>query len=84
MGGARLVVATTEHKPLFRVLNGRSLADIENSRWLNLNEKILGFSFGVIHVPEHYQLGSDAASSYPAYPPSLLKLPCEPAVAGVS
>ena len=64
LGCSELTIAT-DHKPLIRILNDRSLTEIQNRRLLNLKEKCLSYKFSVMHVPGKKNLGADAASRYP-------------------
>ena len=59
------LIVATDHKPLFGVLNDRSLTDIVNRRLLNLKEKALFCQFEIVHVPGRKNTGADAASRYP-------------------
>lgn len=65
IGCSDLIVAT-DHKPLIRILNDRSLTEINNRRLLNLKEKTLAFQFTMVHVSGSKNKGPDAASRYPA------------------
>ena len=65
LGCADLIIAT-DHKPLTRILNDKSLTEIYNRRLLNLKEKTLPFRFSIIHVSGAKNKGPDAASRYPA------------------
>ena len=64
LGCENLVIAT-DHKPLLKILNERSLDGIHNPRLLNLKEKTLRFRFTLVHVPGKLNTGSDAVSRYP-------------------
>ena len=63
--GCNDLIVATDHKPLLRILNDRSLAEIENRRLLNLKEKCLAYNFTIVHVPGAKNKGPDAASRYP-------------------
>ena len=65
LGCTDLIVAT-DHKPLTRILNDKSLTEIDNRRLLNLKEKTLAHRFTIIHVSGSKNKGPDAASRYPA------------------
>ena len=65
LGCSDLIVAT-DHKPLIRIMNDKSLTEIHNRRLLNLKEKTLLHRFTIIHVPGSKNKGPDAASRYPA------------------
>ena len=54
-----LVIVATDHNPLLNVLNDRSLSNIQNRRLQNLKEKILLYSFDIVHVPGKKHLGPD-------------------------
>ena len=64
--GAPNVILATDHKPLTKILNDRSLETIENPRLLKLKEKTLMFNFEVVHVPGVENLAPDAFSRYPS------------------
>ena len=64
MGSPNLILAT-DHKPLTKILNDRSLETIENPRLLRLKEKTLMFNFEVVHVPGAQNQAPDAFSRYP-------------------
>ena len=64
MGCEDLLVAT-DHKPLVKILNDRSLTDIDNRRLLNLKEKTLPYRFTIVHVPGNKNQGADAVSRHP-------------------
>ena len=76
--GCKDLTIATDHKPLTRVFNGRSLAEINNRRLMNLKEKTLPYSFTIHHVPGIKHKGPDAASRYPTGQPKRLYLPGEP------
>ena len=76
LGCTNLIVAT-DHKPLLKILNDRSLTDIGNRRLLNLKEKTVGYRFTVIHVPGKKNLGPDAISRHPSGQSKRLQLPGE-------
>ena len=59
--GCKDLTLATDHKPLTRVFNDRSLADIDNRRLMNLKEKTLPYSFTIQHVPGIKHKGPDAA-----------------------
>ena len=63
--GCKELIIATDHKPLLRILNDRSLTEIENRRLLNLKEKTLAYHFTIIHVPGVKNKGPDAASRFP-------------------
>ena len=72
-------VLATDHQPLLKLLNDRSVADMQNRRLQNLKkEKTLSYQFNVVHVPGKKNLGPDAASRYPPGDPVRLVLPGEP------
>ena len=75
-GCSDLTVAT-DHKPLVGILNNRSLNDIANRRLLNLKEKTLAYKFNLIHVSGKKNAGADAASRYPAPPPTTAASPTD-------
>ena len=75
LGCPDLTIAT-DHQALLKILNDRSLADMQNRRLLNLKEKTLSYQFNIVHVPGN--LGPDAASRYPTGDPVRLRLPGEP------
>ena len=64
MGSKNLILAT-DHKPLTKILNDRSLENIENPRLLRLKEKTLMFDFEVVHIPGVENQAPDAFSRYP-------------------
>ncbi len=74
-GCPKLIVAT-DHKPLLRVFNDRSL-DIPNPRLRNLKEKTLRYRFAMHHVPGAKNRAPDALSRHPSGPttPERLNLP---------
>ena len=59
----------TDHGPLVRIFNDRSLADIENNRLLSLKEKTLAFTFSIHYIKgkENY---ADVLSRYPVSDPT--------------
>ena len=59
------LIVATDHKPLLRILDDRSLTEIDNRRLLNLKEKTLAYKFTIVHVSGKKNLGADAASRYP-------------------
>ena len=65
LGNPNLIV-TTDHKPLSRILNDRSLTDITNRRLLNLKEKTLPYTFTIEHISGAKNKGPDAVSRYPS------------------
>lgn len=65
LGSPNLIIAT-DHKPLTRILNDRSLESIENPRLLRIKEKTLPYSFKIIHIPGDTNMAPDATSRYPA------------------
>ena len=65
MGSPHLILAT-DHKPLTKILNDRSLETIQNPRILRLKEKTLMFDFKVVHIPGDENQAPDACSRYPA------------------
>ena len=65
LGCDDLIIAT-DHKPLLRILDDRSLAAIDNRRLLNLKEKTLSYRFTIMHIPGKKNLAADAASRYPS------------------
>ncbi|XP_014678331.1 PREDICTED: uncharacterized protein LOC106818127 [Priapulus caudatus] len=69
--------AADSHTPQ-KILNDRSLTDIDNRRLLNLKEKTLGYRFTIVHVSGKKNLGPDAASRHPVSQPDRLRLPGEP------
>ena len=75
--GCRDLTIATDHKPLTRVFNDRSLAEIDNRRLMNLKEKTLPYRFSIQHVPGIKHKGPDAASRYPTGEPERLHLPSE-------
>ena len=64
MGSPHLILAT-DHKPLTKILNDRSLETIQNPRILRLKEKTLMFDFEVVHIPGVENQAPDACSRYP-------------------
>ena len=70
LGCSDLLLAT-DHKPLLRILNDRSLTEITNRRLLNLKEKTLAYRFTLVHVPGVKNKGPDAVSRYPPIPAKL-------------
>lgn len=77
LGCTDLIIAT-DHKPLLRILNDRSLTEIDNRRLLNLKEKTLAYRFSIVHVAGKKNLGPDATSRHPVSQPDRLYLPGEP------
>ena len=75
MGCSDLTVAT-EYQPLLKVLNDRSLADMQNRRLQNLKEKTLSYQVNIVHVPGKKNYGPDTTSRYPG-DPVRLELPGE-------
>ena len=63
--GCEDLIVATDHKPLLRILDDRSLTEIYNRRLLNLKEKTLAYKFTIMHVSGKKNLGADAASRYP-------------------
>ena len=63
--GCPNLIVTTDHKPLSRILNDRSLTDIANRRLLNLKEKTLPYSFKIYHISGAKNKAPDAVSRYP-------------------
>ena len=76
LGCTNLIVAT-DHKPLLKILNDRSLTDIGNRRLLNLKEKTVGYRFTVVHVSGKKNFGPDAASHHPSGQSKRQQLPGE-------
>ena len=64
MGCPNLIVAT-DHKPLTRILNDRSLETIDNPRLLRIKEKTLMFVYDIVHVAGKANQAPDAMSRYP-------------------
>ena len=64
MGCPNLIVAV-DHKPLIRILDDRPLESIENPRLLRLKEKMLPYSFRIMHIPGKQNCGPDVMSRYP-------------------
>eukprot|EP00794_Sanderia_malayensis_P020930 gene20930-22984_t len=68
MGAPQTVVV--DHKPLINMFNARELSTIENPRVRNFKEKMLMYSFDIIHVPGKSKVMkvSDIASRNPVKP----------------
>ena len=64
LGSPDLLVAV-DHKPLTKILNDRSLDNIENPRLLRLKEKTLQFEYKIIHIPGSSNTTADMMSRYP-------------------
>ena len=64
--GCEDLIIATDHKPLLRILDDRSLAAIDNRRLLNLKEKTLSYRFTIVHISGKKNLAADAASRYPS------------------
>ena len=64
LGSPDLIVAV-DHKPLTKILNDRSLDNIENPRLLRLKEKTLQFEYKIIHIPGSSNTTADMMSRYP-------------------
>ena len=60
--GCPNLIVTTDHKPLSRILNDRSLTEITNRRLLNLKEKTLPYNFTIQHISGAKNKGPDAVS----------------------
>ena len=72
--GCQDLIIATDHKPLLRIMNDRSLAEIDNRRLLNLKEKTLGYRFKMVFVPGKLNVGPDALSRYPGNKSERLQL----------
>ena len=59
----------TDHSPLVKIFNDKSLADIENNRLLSLKEKTLTYTFSIHYIKgkENY---ADVLSRYPVNDPT--------------
>ena len=68
--GCPNLIVTTDHKPLSRILNDRSLTEITNRRLLNLKEKTLPYNFTIQHISGAKNKGPDAVSRYPSQAPT--------------
>jgi len=64
--GCKDLIIATDHKPLLKILNNRSMDDIHNPRLLNLKEKTLRFRFNIVHINGKINSGADAMSRYPS------------------
>ena len=72
--GCKDLVIATDHKPLIKVFEDRSL-DIPNNRLRNLKEKTLRYRFKMVYVPGRKHKATDAVSRKPAgtiNPPKLM------------
>ena len=71
MGNQQLILAT-DHQPLTRILNDRTLDTITNPRLLKLKEKTLMYNYRILHVPGKSQAmaTADAQSRNPSQHPS--------------
>ena len=74
LGCSDLIIAT-DHKPLLKVFNNRSLEDISNTRLVNLKEKTLQYKFRMIHIPGVQHAAADSLSRHPVSDPDHLNLP---------
>lgn len=80
--GCKNLVVATDHKPLIRILENRSLDDIPNARLRNLKEKTLRYKFKVIHVPGARNKAADGISRNPVGQGTPTALPDDVAAAG--
>ena len=71
MGNQHLILAT-DHQPLTRILNDRTLDTISNPRLLKLKEKTLMYNYHILHVPGKSQAmaTADGQSRNPSQNPS--------------
>ena len=63
--GCKTLFITTDHKPLLGILKDRDLNSIQNSRILNLKQRLMPFYFTTTYNPGKWQRGPDALSRYP-------------------
>ena len=70
--GCRDLTVVTDHKPLTRILNDRSLDTISNPRVFKFKERTLPFRYRIMHVPGESgaMKTADAMSRHPAPDPS--------------
>ena len=64
LGCSTLIVAT-DHKPLIKVLDDKSLDTLQNQRLFRLKQKTLMWQFDIIYVPGKSNHAADAASRHP-------------------
>ena len=66
--GCRDLTVVTDHKPLTRILNDRSLDTISNPRVFKFKERTLPFHYRIMHVPggSNAMKTADAMSRHPA------------------
>ena len=75
LGCDELVVAT-DHKPLTRLLNDRSLDEISNTRIFRLKQRTLPWRSKIVYVPGVSTPAADALSRNPADTPSRRGIEC--------
>ena len=63
--GCNNLLVATDHKPLVKLFNDKTLDEISNTRLFRLKQRTLPWSFEVQHVPGKMNNAADAASRHP-------------------
>jgi len=60
------LVVVTDHKPLVKILDDRTLDEITNTRLFRLKQRTLSWSFSIAHLPGKTNHAADATSRNPS------------------
>ena len=63
--GCSDLLVVTDHKPLLRIFNDRTLDEIPNTRLFRIKQRTLPWNFSTKYMPGKTNLAADAASRYP-------------------
>ena len=64
--GCDNLVVVTDHKPLVKIFEDRTLDEITNSRLFRLKQRTLPWRFDIKHLPGKSNLAADATSRHPS------------------
>ena len=64
--GCDNLVVVTDHKPLVKIFDDRTLDEISNSRLFRLKQRTLPWCFQVVHLPGTSNHAADATSRHPS------------------